>query len=107
MRVSGKAYTSELPFGEREMYEHTAVPTDILNQRWDHGIWIGDAPMTDECIILTESGILKAQSSRLTSGSLAKTSKLIRSLRDDEGEVTGTRDAQVVCAFTMRANGRS
>ena len=45
---------------------------------------------------------------RLTSGSLAKTSELIRSLRDDEaGEVTGTRDAQSGCAFTMRANGRS
>ena len=34
LRVSGKAYTSQLPFGERVMYEHTAVPTDNLNQTW-------------------------------------------------------------------------
>ena len=38
------------------MYEHTAVPTDNLNQRWGHGIWIGEAPMTDEYIVLTENG---------------------------------------------------
>ena len=38
LRVSGKAYTSQLPFEERKMYEHTAVPTDNLNQRWGHGI---------------------------------------------------------------------
>ena len=63
MRVSGKAYTSQLPFGERVMYQHTAVPTDNLNQRWGHGILIGEAPMTDECIILTENGIQKAKSS--------------------------------------------
>ena len=62
LQVSGKAYTSQLPFGERVMYEHTAVPTDSLNQRWDHGIWIGEAPMTDECIVLTESGVQKAKS---------------------------------------------
>ena len=37
---------------------HTAVPTDNLNPRWGHGIWIGEAPMTDECIILTESEIV-------------------------------------------------
>ena len=54
LRVSGKAYTSQLPFGERVMYEHTAVPTDNLNQRWGHGIWIGEAPMTHECIIPSE-----------------------------------------------------
>ena len=62
LRVSGEAYTSQLPFGERMMYEHTAMPTDNLNQRWEHGIWIGEAPMTDECIILTENGIQKARS---------------------------------------------
>ena len=28
------------------MYEDTAVPTDNLNQRWSHGIWVGEAPMT-------------------------------------------------------------
>ena len=34
LRVLGKAYTSQvLPFGERVMYEHTAVPTGNLNQR--------------------------------------------------------------------------
>ena len=44
------------------MYEHTAVPTDKLNQRWGHGIWIGEAPMTDECIVLTENGVQKAKS---------------------------------------------
>ena len=44
------------------MYEHTAVPTDNLNQRWAHGIWIGEAPMTDECIVLTENGVQKAKS---------------------------------------------
>ena len=44
------------------MYEHTAVPTDNLNQRWGHGIWIGEAPMTDECIVLTENGVQKAKS---------------------------------------------
>ena len=49
LRVSGKAYTSQLRFEERVMYKHTAVPTDNLNQRWGHGIWIGEAPMTDEC----------------------------------------------------------
>ena len=62
MRVSGKAHTSQLPFGERVMYEHTAAPTDNLNQRWDNEIWIGEAPMTDECIILTENGIQRAKS---------------------------------------------
>ena len=44
------------------MYEHTAVPTDIPKQRWGHGIWIGEAPMTDECIIPTATGIQKAKS---------------------------------------------
>ena len=62
LRVSGKACTSQLPFGERVMYEHTAVPTDNLNQRWSHGIWIGEAPMTDECISLSENGVQKAKS---------------------------------------------
>ena len=62
LRVSGKAHTSQLPYGERVMYEHTAVPTDNPNQRWGHGIWIGEAPMTDECTILTENGIQKAKS---------------------------------------------
>ena len=60
--VSGKAHTSHLRFEERVMYEHTAVPTDNLNQRWSHGIWIGEAPMTDECIVLTEKGVQKAKS---------------------------------------------
>ena len=62
LRVAGKAYTSQLPFGERVMYKHTAVPTGNLNQRWCHGIWVGKAPMSDECIILTENGVLKAKS---------------------------------------------
>ena len=62
LRVSGKAYTSQLPFGERLMYEHTAVSTDNLNQRWGHGIWIGEAPMTDECIMPSENGVQKAKS---------------------------------------------
>ena len=61
-RASGKAYTSQLPFGERVMNEHTVVPTENLNQRWSHGIWIGEAPMTDECIVLAENGVQKAQS---------------------------------------------
>ena len=61
LRVSGKAFTSQLPFGERVMYEHTAVPTDNLNQRCGHGIWIVEAPMTDEYIILKENGIQKAK----------------------------------------------
>ena len=61
LRVSGKAHTSQLPFRERVMYEHTAVQTDDLNQRWDHGIWVGEAPMTDENIILTENGIQEAK----------------------------------------------
>ena len=56
LRVSGKAYTSQLSFGERVMYEHTAVPTDNLNQR-GHGIWIGEALMTDECLILSENEV--------------------------------------------------
>ena len=60
--VSGKAYTSQLPFGERVMYEHTVVPTGNLNHRWGHGICVGEAPMTNECIILTENEILKAKS---------------------------------------------
>ena len=55
MRVSGKAYTSQLPFEERVMYEHTAVPTGNLNQRWGHGIWVGEAPITDERIIPSEN----------------------------------------------------
>ena len=62
LRDSGKAYTSQLPFGERVMYEHTALLTGNLNQRWNHGIWIGEAPMTDECIIPTENGVQKAKS---------------------------------------------
>ena len=61
LRVSGKAHTSQLRFEERVMYEHTAVPTDNLNQRWSHGTWIGEAPMNDECVILTENGIQKAR----------------------------------------------
>ena len=52
MRVSGKAYKSQLPFRERVMREHTAVQTDDLNRRWSYEIWIGEAPMTDECIIV-------------------------------------------------------
>ena len=48
LRVSGEAYTSQLLFGERAIYEHTAVPTGNLNQKWGHGIWVGEAPMTDE-----------------------------------------------------------
>ena len=36
------------------MCEHTAVPTGNLNQRCSHGIFVVGAPMTDECIILTE-----------------------------------------------------
>ena len=62
LRVSGKAYTSQLPFGERVMYENTAVSSGNLNQRWGHGIWVGEAPMTDECIILTENGVQKVKS---------------------------------------------
>ena len=38
------------------------MPADNPNQRRSHGIWIGEAPMTDECIILTEIGIQKAKS---------------------------------------------
>ena len=44
------------------MDEHTAVLTDILNQRWCHGIWVVEAPMTDECIVLTENEVQKAKS---------------------------------------------
>ena len=63
VRVFGKAYTSQaLRFGERVMYKCTAVPTGNLDQRWAHGIWVGKAPMTDEHIILTESGVQKARS---------------------------------------------
>ena len=62
LRVSEKAYMSQLPFGERVMYEQTAVPTGNLNQIWSHGIWVGEAPMTDECIILTENVVQKAKS---------------------------------------------
>ena len=62
LRVSGKAYASQLPFGERVMHKHTAVPTDNLSQRWGHGIWVGEASMTDECIALTENGVQKAKS---------------------------------------------
>ena len=58
-----KAYMSQvLPFGERVMYKYTAVPTSNLDQRWGHGIWVGKAPMTDEHITLTESGVEKAKS---------------------------------------------
>ena len=63
VRVFGKAYTSQkLPFGERVMYKYTSVPTGNQDQRWGHGIWVGKAPMTDEHIILTESGVQKARS---------------------------------------------
>ena len=62
LRVSGKAYKSQLPFRERVMREHTAVQTDDLNRRWSHEIWIGEAPMTDECIIPSENGIQKTKS---------------------------------------------
>ena len=37
------------------MYEHTAVPTGNPNQRRGHGIGIDEAPMTEECIVLTEN----------------------------------------------------
>ena len=61
--VFGKAYTSQvLPFGDRVMYKYTSVPTGNLDQRWDHGIWVDKAPMTDEHIILTENGVQKARS---------------------------------------------
>ena len=36
-RVSGKAYTSQFPFGERVMYENTAVLPGNVNQRRCHG----------------------------------------------------------------------
>ena len=63
VRVFGKAYTSQVPpFGERVMYKYTSVPTSNLDQRWDHGIWVGKAPMTDEHIILTENGVQNARS---------------------------------------------
>ena len=63
VRVFGKAYTSQvLPFGERVMYKYTSVPTGNLDQRWDHGIWVGKAPMADEHIILTGNGVQKARS---------------------------------------------
>ena len=62
LRVSGKAYTSQWSFGERVMYEHIAVPTGNLNQGWSHGIWAGEAPMTDKCIISSENGGQKAKS---------------------------------------------
>ena len=32
------------------MYKYTSVPTSNPDQRWDHGIWVGMAPMTDEHI---------------------------------------------------------
>ena len=38
------------------------MPTDNLNQRWSHGIWVGEAPMTDESVILTENGVQEAES---------------------------------------------
>ena len=44
------------------MYKYTSLPTGNLDQRWDHGIWVGMAPMTDEHIILTEIGVQKARS---------------------------------------------
>ena len=44
------------------MHKYTAVPTGNLDQRWGHGILVGKAPMTDEQIILTESGVQKARS---------------------------------------------
>ena len=45
-----------------DVYKYMAVPTGNLDQRWGHGIWVGKAPMTDEHIILTESGVQKARS---------------------------------------------
>ena len=60
LRVLGKVYTNQLPLGERVMYEHIAVPTDKLNQRWDFRIWIGEIPMVEEYIILKENRIEKA-----------------------------------------------
>ena len=63
VRVFGKACTSQvLPFGERVMYKVTSVPTGNLDQRWDHGIWVGKALMTDDHIILTENWVQKARS---------------------------------------------
>ena len=43
------------------MYKYTAVPTRNLDQRWGYGIWVGNAPVTDEHIFLTESGVQKAR----------------------------------------------
>ena len=63
VRVFGKAYTSQvLPLGERVMYKDTSVPTGNLDQRWGHGIWVGEAPVTDEHIIPKENGVQKVRS---------------------------------------------
>ena len=56
VRVFRKPYTSQvLPFGEREMYKYTSVPTSNLDQ-------VGKAPMTDDHIILSENGVHKERS---------------------------------------------
>ena len=55
LRVSGEGLHESVAIRrKKKMYEHTALPTGNLNQRWGHGIWIGEAPMTDECIIPSE-----------------------------------------------------
>ena len=64
VRVFGKAYTSpKCCHLERVTYKYRAVPTGDLDWRWGHGVWVGKAPMTDEYIILTESGVQTARSS--------------------------------------------
>ena len=60
VRVFGKAYTSQvLPLGERVMYKYIFVPMGNLDQRWSHGIWVGQAPMTDEPIFSRKMGSRK------------------------------------------------
>ena len=64
-RVSGKAYTSQLPLGERVMlraYCRSNRQSESEMVPWNLG-WRGS--MTDECIVLTENGVQKAKSLHL------------------------------------------
>ena len=85
------------------MYKYTSVPTGNLDQRWDHGIWVGKAPMADEHIILTENGVQKARSlhrvppeERFENRELKKVRGFLRNwqggkLESDDRDATGPR----------------
>ena len=61
LRVSGKAYTSQFPFGEKVMFEHIAVLT-AESEMVPWNLDLARLQLTDKCIIPTRNGFQKAKS---------------------------------------------